>query len=96
MKGIENQMHNAQAQLMQRASILMLMGDNGLVETHTFPSIGIFSFEFDSLVKMRFDKDHPYDQNEVDAAIAKMDERIEEMYRAAQHTIEVVKAWRGE
>lgn len=89
-------MHNAQAQLMQRASILMLMGDNGMVETDIFPSIGIFSFEFDSLVKMRFDDDRPYDQNEVDAAIAKMDERIEEMYRVAQHTIEVVKAWRGE
>jgi hypothetical protein len=97
MTDFEKQAHMAQSQLMQRASILMLMGYKGMVETYTYPSIGCLKFNFGNLVEMKFDNEaHPFSQDEVDMAICTLDAAIEERFKEAQHAIEVVKAWRGE
>jgi hypothetical protein len=96
MKEIAKKMHGAQAQLMQRTSILMLMGNKGFVGTDMYPTIGVFKFRFGDIVNIRFDEEHPFSQDEVDLAICALDSAIEETFKAAQHTIEVVKAWRGE
>ena len=96
MKDFEKQAHMAQSQLMQRASLLMIMGHSGMVETYVYPSIGTLVFRFDEIVNIHFRSENPYSQDEIDLAICTLDAAIEDKFKAAQHTIEVVKAWRGE
>ena len=96
MKDFEKQAHMAQSQLMQRASLLMVMGHEGSVETYVYESIRTLVFRFDDLVKIYFNNENPFSQDEVDLAICTLDAAIEDKFKAAQHTIEVVKAWRGE
>ena len=96
MEKLKKQMRNSQAQLMQRASLLMLMGNEAKVYTDffAFDTAQRFYFWFGD-IQLTFDDETPYSQEQVDAAIDKMDCKIEEAYKQAQHTIEVVKAWRG-
>ena len=94
-KTLEKQMQGAQAQLMQRASLLMIMGKGGKVDTDLWASIGSFSFVYGDIT-LKFNEANPFDQDLVDAAIVRMDGMIEAAYKEAQFNIQVVKAWRGE
>lgn len=84
---------------MQRASLLMLMGSESKVYTDFYAfdtESQAFWFWYEDIQFSFNGKENPYSQEQVDAAIARMDEKIEDAYKQAQHTIEVVKAWRGE
>ena len=96
MKDFAKKAYNAQSQLMQRASLLMIMGLEDSVETYIRESIKVFAFRLGDLVKVYFNTENPFSQDEVDCAICTLDAAIEDKFKAAQHTIEVVKAWRGE
>lgn len=87
----------AQAQLMQRASLLILMGVNAKVKTDSYIFMdGSVSFRFlFGDIDLCFDKDTPYDADLMDAAIVRLDGMIEEEYKKAENTIQIVKAWRG-
>lgn len=102
MEKLKKQMRNAQAQLMQRASLLMLMGSESKVYTDFYAfdeDTQSFLFWYEDIQLTFGNKSgspySPYSQEQVDAAIARMDEKIEEAYKQAQHTIDVIKAWRG-
>lgn len=86
--------HDAQRQLTARAATLMLMGVQETIDTDVCNVLEDMSFEFAG-VKVAFDKKHPYNAEEVTAAIAKLDAMIEEYYMRAKFAIEVVETWRG-
>lgn len=97
MKEKEKMLQMMQAQLMQRASLLILMGVDARVKTDIYIFMdGSVSFRFwFGDIDLCFDKDTPFDQDIVDEAIVRLDGMIEEEYRKAEKTIEIVKAWRG-
>lgn len=98
MKDInERAVQLAQAQLMQRASLLILMGYDAQVKTDIYIFMdGSVSFRFwFGGIDLCFDKDTPYDADLVDAAIVRLDGMIEEENRKAENIIQIVKAWRG-
>jgi hypothetical protein len=84
---------DAQAQLLQRASILMAAGVQEYVFAHA-TSETEFGFVFGD-ISLAFHEHIPYDQVKVDAAINALDEMIEERYRKAEHAITLINAWRG-
>ena len=87
-------MIQAQAQLMQRASVLMVAGYGTSVYASCHPHCKLFTFTFADL-DVSFNDEHPFDDAEVASAVAKLDAMIEEHYRKAEFAIEVIKAWRG-
>ena len=87
-------MIQAQAQLMQRASILMVAGYDSKVYASCHPYCNLFSFSFAD-IELCFDDENPFNDADIDKALAKLDEMIEDQYRRAEYTIEVIKAWRG-
>lgn len=98
MKDInERAIQLAQAQLMQRASLLILMGYEAKVYADYFyigGKVHSFYFWFKD-IELTFGKETPYDADLVDAAIVRLDGMIEEAYKKAENTIQIVKAWRG-
>lgn len=88
-------MINAQASLMARAAVLMMATQDAKVFTSCHPSIGVFDFTFGDLVKLSFDDETPYDEQQVSDAIKAMDDAIELAYERAQNTIQFINAWRG-
>ncbi len=97
MKDInERAIQLAQAQLMQRASLLILMGYEAKVYTDVFFGLDYvhFTFWFKD-IELTFNKEKEYDSDLVDAAIVRLDGMIEEEYKKAENTIQIVKAWRG-
>lgn len=97
MKDInERAIQLAQAQLMQRASLLILMGYEAKVYTDAFVGLDYvhFTFWFKDIT-LTFNKENKYDSDLVDAAIVRLDGMIEEEYKKAENTIQIVKAWRG-
>ena len=98
MKDInERAIQLAQAQLMQRASLLILMGQESKVYADYFyigGKVHSFHFWFGD-IELTFNKEKEYDSDLVDAAIVRLDGMIEEEYKKAENTIQIVKAWRG-
>lgn len=88
-------MIQAQAQLLQRASILMVAGVNEKVTANYHSYINRFNFEFAD-VDLSFDDEHPYNDEDVNAAINKLDKMIDQHYKAAQFAVSVIKTWKGE
>ena len=88
-------MIQAQAQLLQRASILMVAGFNEKVTASCHPFINMFNFVFGG-VELFFDDEHLFNDAEVSAAIDKLDAMIEKHYKAAEFAVSVIKTWRGE
>lgn len=88
-------MIQAQAQLLQRASILMVAGVNEKVTASCHPFIKMFNFKFAD-VDLCFDDEHLFNDAEVGAAIDKLDKMIEDHYKAAEFAVSVIKTWRGE
>lgn len=88
-------MIQAQAQLLQRASILMVAGVNEKVTATCHPYINLFNFGFAD-VDLFFDDEHPFNDADVNAAIAKLDAMIDKHYKAAEFAVSVIKTWRGE
>jgi hypothetical protein len=84
----------AQAQLMQRASILMVAGYDSKVYASCHPYCNLFTFAFAD-IDLCFDDENPFNDADIDKAIAKLDAMIEEMQHKAEFTIDVIKAWRG-
>ena len=84
----------AQASLLARASVLQLCGVAENVFTNCHPTIGVLTFSFGE-VDLRFDDENPYNEQAVDEVIKQLDEMIEQEAKKAEHTIEVIKAWRG-
>lgn len=92
---LENKMFKAQAQLIHRASILMLAGYGGRVTASCHPSIDLFHFAYGD-VQVYFDDEHAFNDDEINAAIAQLDAKIEQHYKAGALAVSVIKAWRGE
>lgn len=92
---MEKKMIQAQAQLLQRASILMVAGVNEKVTATCHPYINLFNFGFAD-VDLFFDDEHPFNDADVNAAIAKLDAMIDKHYKAAEFAVSVIKTWRGE
>lgn len=92
---MEKKMIQAQAQLLQRASILMVAGVNEKVTATCHPFINLFNFGFAD-VDLFFDDEHPYNDEDVNAAINKLDKMIDQHYKAAQFAVSVIKTWKGE
>ena len=88
-------MIQAQAQLLQRASILMVAGYNEKVTSSCHPCIKMFNFVFGD-VQVYFDDEHAYNDDEINAAIAQLDAMIDKHYKAAEFAVSVIKTWRGE
>ena len=87
-------MINAQAQLLQRASILMVAGTQEDVYTACHPYCKFFSFSFAG-VTLCFDDDHPFNDDEVETTITKLDTMIDDLHRRSEFAVSVIKAWRG-
>lgn len=87
-------MIQAQAQLMQRASILMVAGYDSKVYASCHPYCNLFTFAFAD-IDLCFDDENPFNDADIDKAIAKLDAMIEELLHKAEFTIDVIKAWRG-
>lgn len=87
-------MIQAQAQLLQRASILMVAGVEKKVYASCNAYCNLFTFVFGD-VEVYFDDDALYDEAEVNKAIAKLDAMIDELQRKSEFAIQVIKAWRG-
>lgn len=91
---MEKKMINAQAQLLQRASILMVAGTQEDVYTSCHPHCNIFSFIFAG-IELCFDDEHPFNDDEVEKAITKLDTMIDDLHRRSEFAVSVIKAWRG-
>lgn len=79
---------------MQRASILMVAGYDSKVYASCHPYCNLFTFSFAD-IDLSFDDENPFNDADIDKAIAKLDAMIEEMQHKAEFTIDVIKAWRG-
>lgn len=79
---------------MQRASILMVAGYDSKVYASCHPYCNLFTFAFAD-IDICFDDENPFNDADIDKAIAKLDAMIEEMQHKAEFTIDVIKAWRG-
>jgi hypothetical protein len=91
---MKKKMIQAQAQLMQRASILMVAGYDSKVYASCHPYCNLFTFAFAD-IDLCFDDENPFNDADIDKAIAKLDAMIEELLHKAEFTIDVIKAWRG-
>jgi hypothetical protein len=91
---MKKKMIQAQAQLMQRASILMVAGYDSKVYASCHPYCNLFTFAFAD-IDLCFDDENPFNDADIDKAIAKLDAMIENLLHKAEFTIDVIKAWRG-
>lgn len=79
---------------MQRASILMVAGYDSKVYASCHPYCNLFTFAFAD-IDLCFDDENPFNDADIDKAIAKLDAMIENLLHKAEFTIDVIKAWRG-
>lgn len=87
-------MISAQAQLLQRASVLMAAGVDEQVFTTCNPTLNLFGFAFGEVV-LEFDDDVPFNDKDVDKAIETLDAMIEDVHRKATFALTLINTWRG-
>ena len=88
-------MKQAQAMLMHRAAMLMMVRQDGeMVSTDCYPSINSFTFEYGS-ISLHFNSSNPFSQEQVDAVILALDDMIEEERKHAEKVILTINQWRG-
>ena len=92
---MEKKMKEAQAMLMHRAAMLMMVRQDGeMVSTDCYPSINSFTFEYGS-INLHFNSSNPFSQEQVDACIFALDDMIEEERKHAEKVIVTINQWRG-
>lgn len=72
----------------------MVAGYDSKVYASCHPYCNLFTFAFAD-IDLSFDDENPFNDADIDKAIAKLDAMIEEMQHKAEFTIDVIKAWRG-
>lgn len=88
-------MKEAQAMLMHRAAMLMMVRQDGvMVSTDCYPSIDSFSFDYGS-IRLRFSSSNPFSQEQVDTVILALDDMIEEERKHAERVMFAISQWRG-
>ena len=88
-------MLEAQARLMHKAALLMLIRQDGvMVSTDCYPSIESFSFEYGS-IRLRFSPSDPFSQEQVDTICLALDDMLEEERKHAEKVIVTINQWRG-
>lgn len=92
---MEKKMKEAQAMLMHRAAMLMMVRQDGvMVSTDCYPSIDSFSFDYGS-IRLRFSSSNPFSQEQVDTVILALDDMIEEERKHAERVMFAISQWRG-
>jgi hypothetical protein len=92
---MEKKMLEAQAQLMHKAALLMLVRQDGeMVSTDCYPSIESFSFNYGT-IKIRFDRANPFSQEQVDAVLLALDDMLTEERKHAEKVVYTINQWRG-
>jgi hypothetical protein len=92
---MEKKMLEAQAKLMHKAALLMLVRNDGeMVTTSCYPSIESFSFEYGT-IKLDFSGANPFSQEQVDAVLLAMDDMLEDERKRAEKVVYTINHWRG-
>lgn len=84
------EIHEAQARLLNLASLLMQAGVDETIYTTAYPQIGRFDFNFMD-INISFSKDHPFDMAEVDDAAEHLKEIIKQKKEDARIMLNVLQ-----